>query len=89
MGAVVGAAAGAATGRAAAGRIDLGLPDKYLEQLQESLQPGSSALVVLVNQDTTELVTKVLEPFGGQLLRQPITGEIAARLKQGPASGEA
>lgn len=85
VGAVVGAAAGAATGRAAAGRIDLGLPDEYLDQLQESLQPGSSALVVLVNQDTISLVSEALKPFGGRLLHQPITEEIAARLKQGTA----
>jgi uncharacterized membrane protein len=87
VGAVVGAAAGAAAGRAAAGRIDLGLPDEYLDELQESLQPGSSALVVLVNSETAGLVSEALKPFGGQLLRHPITEEIAARLKQDPASG--
>ena len=86
VGAVVGAAAGAATGRAAAKRIDLGLPDDYLARLQENLQPGSSALVVLVNQDTAGLVSETLSPFGGQLLHHPITEEIAARLKQETAA---
>lgn len=47
IGAIVGAAAGAATGRATAKRVDRGFSNKYLQDIQDKLQPGSSALVAL------------------------------------------
>ena len=48
VGMVVGALAGAFTGHTAAGRIDMGFSDSYLEELIQSLEPGTSAVVALV-----------------------------------------
>ena len=80
VGAVVGAAAGAATGRAAAKRIDMGLPNEYLKKLQEDLQPGSAAIVALVEQESVPQVTEALAAFRGQLVQQTLTDEVLARL---------
>jgi uncharacterized membrane protein len=80
VGAVVGAAAGAATGRAAAKRIDMGLPNEYLKKLQEDLQPGSAAIVALVEQESVPQVAEALAGFGGQLVQQTLTDEVLARL---------
>ena len=80
VGAVVGAVAGAATGGVAAGRIEMGFPDAYLKKLQESLQPGSSALVILAEQDQVENVTEALADFDGQLLRQALTDDIVSQV---------
>ena len=43
VGLLGGAAVGALTGGASAKLIDKGFPNAYLEQLQNSLQPGSSS----------------------------------------------
>ena len=80
VGVVVGAAAGAVTGGAAARWIDMGFPDEYLKKLQAGLQPGSSAIVALVEQAWAGQVTELLADFEGQLLRQALTEAILAQL---------
>jgi uncharacterized membrane protein/sporulation protein YlmC with PRC-barrel domain len=82
VGAVIGAAAGAATGGVAAGRIDMGFPDDYLKVLQQGLQPGSSALVVLVEKEGVEKVMAALANFDGQPLRHALTDDIVTQLSQ-------
>jgi uncharacterized membrane protein/uncharacterized protein YrrD len=78
VGAVIGAVAGAASGSAAARWLDMGFPDEYLKKVQASLQPGSSALLVLVEQEQTEKVAQVLAKFEGELLRQGLTDEMVS-----------
>jgi uncharacterized membrane protein len=80
IGVAVGAAAGAAAGGLAAGRIDMGFPDEYLEQLEEGLQPGSSALVILVDGETVDEVVERLAVFEGQILRQSLNDDLMAQL---------
>ena len=87
VGAVVGAAAGAATGGAAAKRIDMGFPDAYLEKLQASLQPGSAAIVALVEAEGVEPVTQALSAYEGDLINQTVTDEMLAQFTE-EASGE-
>lgn len=85
-GAIVGAAAGAATARAAARRIDMGFPDEYLKKLGEALQPGTSALVTLVEQSSVPGVTDALAAFEGQLVQHALTDDLLERLS---AEGQA
>ncbi|HXV98412.1 MAG TPA: DUF1269 domain-containing protein [Anaerolineae bacterium] len=81
VGAIVGAAAGAATGRATAKRVDMGFSNQYLRDVQDKLQPGSSALVALVEHEGASSVVEVLSDFvGGQLFRQALPDEIVAEL---------
>jgi uncharacterized membrane protein len=80
VGAVVGAVAGAASGGAAARWIDMGFPDDYLKSLQDNLQPGSSALVMLAQADEVEKVALTLAQFGGQLLHYALTDDMVAQL---------
>jgi uncharacterized membrane protein len=81
VGAVIGAVAGAASGSAAARWLDMGFPDEYLKKVQASLQPGSSALLVLVEREQVEKVSQVLAKFEGELLRQELTGEMVSQFK--------
>src|SRR5690606_15998834 len=62
LGAAVGAAAGAVSGRFA----DLGLDDKMMKELGQSLKPGSSALFVLVRRATVDKVLEGLKEFAGK-----------------------
>jgi uncharacterized membrane protein len=76
VGAIVGAAAGAATGGVAAKRIDLGLPDEFLERAQARLQPGTAAVVVVAEREWTEHVAQAMAGFEGQLYRVALTDDV-------------
>jgi uncharacterized membrane protein len=80
IGAVIGAAAGAATGRVAADKIDMGFSNDYLEALQESLQPDSSAIIALVEHEWTGTVTDTLAEHGGKVFRQALPDEILSQI---------
>lgn len=79
-GVLAGAAAGAVTGGVAAHAIDLGFPDESLEDLQNSLLPGSSAIVALVEHRWVEQAVEALADFGGRLFRQALTDAVVAEL---------
>jgi uncharacterized membrane protein len=68
-GVIMGTAAGAVTGGVAADLIDLGFPKEFLRDLQDSLQPGNSALVALVEPVWIDRVVNELEDLGGRLFR--------------------
>jgi uncharacterized membrane protein len=80
IGAVVGAVAGAAAGGVAAHWLDMGFSDDSLQALQQALRPGSSALVVLVEQVWVEKVLTDLAEFKGQRLQQTLTDEMVRQL---------
>jgi uncharacterized membrane protein len=81
-GVVLGAAAGAAAGGVSAHFIDMGFSDRHIEEIQESLPPGSSALVALIEHEWVERVIEALEQFEGTLFRQALKAEIATQLAQ-------
>lgn len=80
VGAIVGAAAGAAAGGISAKLLDFGFPDDYLRQAQERLQPGTSALLVLVDGDKADAVLQALASFEGEALRQQISEAMLERM---------
>jgi uncharacterized membrane protein len=80
VGVVVGAAAGAATGRAAAKRIDLGFPDEFLSRAQERLQPGTAAVIALIEGQEADKVARALAKYEGQTLRLALTDDDLVRL---------
>jgi uncharacterized membrane protein len=81
VGAIVGAAAGAATGGVAADRIDMGFPNETLNEIKETLIPGSSAILALIQHQWVDRVVAEMENFGAALYRQALREEIAAQLE--------
>ena len=79
-GAIVGAAAGAATGGLVAKKTDLGFEDGFLDDLKRALPPGSSALLLLVEERWGEAVARVLLGQGARLYRHAVRTDIIARL---------
>lgn len=61
LGAAIGAGAGAISGKLS----DIGLDDKMMKEVGESLKPGSSALFVLVRRATADKVLDGLRQFAG------------------------
>jgi uncharacterized membrane protein len=87
-GVIVGAAAGAATGGVAAKQIDMGFSDEMLKDMQAGLQPGSSAIVALVQHEWVDRVVAALEELDAKLFRQALTEEIAAQLAEAEEAKE-
>jgi uncharacterized membrane protein/uncharacterized protein YrrD len=85
VGVVIGAAAGSAVGGATGRWVDTGVPDRYLDDLGRALQPGSSALVVLVHPVSADALVQAMEPLGGTVLRQLLTDDMIAQLTNQPA----
>ena len=62
LGAIVGAGAGAIAGKFR----DLGLDDRMMKDIGDSLKPGTSALFVLLRKVTADKVLDGLKPFVGK-----------------------
>jgi uncharacterized membrane protein len=62
LGAVVGAGAGALTARFK----DLGLDDRMMKDIGDSLKPGTSALFLLIRDVKSDKVLDELKPFTGK-----------------------
>jgi uncharacterized membrane protein len=62
---LLGAAIGAGAGALSARFHDLGLDDKMIKDMSDSLKPGSSALFVLLRKVSSDKVLEGLKPFVG------------------------
>jgi uncharacterized membrane protein len=80
IGVIVGAAAGAATGGVAARKIDMGFSNDFLDKVQEELQPGKSALIVVVEHEMVEDLSSALSDLEGLHFNQEITDEFINEL---------
>jgi uncharacterized membrane protein len=88
-GMAIGAGVGAATG-ALAGRLsDYGINDGFIKELGSKIQPGSSALFLLIRKVTADKVMERLRAEGihGHVLQTSLTNEQEANLRK--ALGEA
>jgi uncharacterized membrane protein len=82
IGMVTGAALGAGSG-ALAGRLsDYGINDDFIRSVGSTIEPGSSALFILVRSVTADRVLPELQSFEGTVLRTSLSNEQEARLQQ-------
>jgi uncharacterized membrane protein len=79
-GMVAGALAGAGAGAVAGRWLDLGFSDKFLNNLEEHLQPGKSALVVLVKHDFAVTLSESLARSEGVIVQQELTDKLVQEL---------
>ena len=77
LGAAVGAGAGAVSGALG----DIGINDNFMKELSEQLQPGHSALFVLVRKSTPDKVVPEIQAFGGKILKSSLTHEDEEKLQ--------
>ena len=87
---LIGVAAGAASGALGGALTDVGINDPFMKKLAETIEPGSAALFVLVQEITTDKVLAAIKGYGGVVLKTSFdeTKEQALRdaLKGAPAS---
>jgi uncharacterized membrane protein len=81
-GLLTGAAFGAGAGALSGALSDYGIDDEFIRSLGSTLQPGSSALFVLVRRATLDKVLPELRPFGGTILRTSLSHEQEERLRK-------
>jgi uncharacterized membrane protein len=82
IGMVTGAALGAGSGALAGALSDYGINDDFIRSVGSSIEPGSSALFVLVRTVTADRVLPELRQFEGTVLRTSLSTEQEARLQQ-------
>jgi uncharacterized membrane protein len=88
---LVTAGIGAAIGGLAARLRDSGFPDDRLRELGEALQPGTSALVAVIEHTWVAEVERELAELGARMVTEEIKAEIASQLEDAKveaASGE-
>jgi len=77
LGMAVGAATGALFGKAA----DYGINDAFIKKVSDSIQPGNSALFLLVSDAVVDKVVEQLKPFKGTIIHTSLSTDEEARLK--------
>ncbi len=78
LGAAVGAGAGAVSGKLS----DIGIDDKFMQELGETITAGSSALFVLVRKATPDKVLAELKGFRGKVLKTSLTEDKEEKLRE-------
>lgn len=81
-GLLTGAAFGAGAGALSGMLSDYGIDDDFIRSLGDTLEPGTSALFVLVRRVTLDKVLPELRPFGGKVIRTSLSTEQEARLRR-------
>src|SRR5262249_53545258 len=66
---LVGAAIGAASGALGGALTDIGVNDRFMKEVGQSLQAGNAALFLLIRKMTTDKVLADLQGVGGTVLR--------------------
>ena len=79
---LLGAAVGAASG-ALAGKIrDIGIDDNFIKQVGSSIQPGESALFLLVSEAVADKVMTELKQYKFQLIQTSLSKEDEEKLHE-------
>ena len=78
VGTVIGAAAGALVGRS----LDNGLDKKFVNDVKESLNPGSSAILFIVNHENIGILISALEPYKGKIYQSSFDSDAEEEVRK-------
>ncbi len=77
----LGLAIGTATGAVSGALTDVGVDDKFIKEVGEAIEPGNSALFLLVSEATPDKLEDELKKFDAQVYQTSLSKEDEARLK--------
>ena len=83
--AIIGVAAGALSGAL----TDIGIDDNFIRELGNTIEPGTSAIFVLVRKSTPDKVMSDLSKFEGKVLRTSLSKDDEAKLQAALTKAEA
>lgn len=72
---------GAAVGALSGALTDIGIDDNFIQELGNTIEPGTSAIFVLVRKSTPDKVLEDLSKFEGKVLRTSLSHEDEAKLQ--------
>lgn len=78
----LGVATGATSGAVAGALGDHGMDDGFIKEVTKTIEPGHSALFLLVREATPDKLVDGLEQFNGKVLQTSLSPEAEARLKE-------
>jgi uncharacterized membrane protein len=78
---LVGAAVGATMGAVSGALHDVGINDKFMKDLADTMKPNTSALFVLIRKATPDRVLEELKGTGGKILQTSLSHEEIDRLQ--------
>jgi uncharacterized membrane protein len=82
IGAVIGGVAGGASGALYGRLVDMGLDDNWVRQMADWIDPGTSALLLLVGDARLDEVLGELRRFEGQVVTTTLPDEVRERLEE-------
>ena len=77
-GILIGAAGGAALGK----MFETGVDKKFVQDVRDSLTPGSSAILFVVGSGNIGLLITALEPYQGKVFQSTFDSEVEASIEQ-------
>jgi uncharacterized membrane protein len=77
----LGLAIGAVTGAVAGGLTDIGVDDKFIKEVGETIEPGHSALFILVRKATPDKVMDELKKFNPTIIQTSLSEEQEAQMR--------
>jgi len=78
LGLVAGAVGGALGGKL----TDIGVDDKFIKEVGESIEPGQAALFLLVNEATGDKVMPEIQSYGAHVLQTSLSTEDEEKLRE-------
>jgi uncharacterized membrane protein len=79
---LLGAAIGAAAGGVSGALTDLGVDDRFMKELGQSLPEGGAALFVLVRKVTPDKVIPRISEYGGRVVHSSLSAEAEEKLQE-------
>lgn len=78
----LGAAIGSLSGAVSAHFTDIGVDDGFIKEVGDTIEPGHSALFLLVKEATPDKMVDELRQYKGKILQTSLSAEDEAKLKE-------
>ena len=78
---LLGWAVGALAGGVSGSLMDIGIDDNFIREVGSTIEPGTSAIFVLVRRATADKVLEDLSRFEGKVLKTSLSNEDEAKLQ--------